>query len=47
MGSISFLRYQGCFLMAEGLLTEQELFHDYPMAKLKEVEGGLCPLECL
>lgn len=47
MGSLSFLRDQDCFLMAEGLLMEQELSHGYLMAKLKEVEGGLSPLECL
>lgn len=47
MGSLSFLRDQDCFLIAEELLVEQELFHGYLMAKLKEVEGGLSPLECL
>jgi len=47
MGSFIFLKDQDYFLIAEGLLMEQELFHGYLMAKLKEVEGGLSPLECL
>lgn len=46
MDSLLFLSHQDCFLMAGGLLMEQELFHGYLMAKLKEAEGGLCPLEC-